>query len=305
MGLEEHIKAGAQLTRNTIVLTAPTGSGSVNLGSAFGILEVQSDIPARLRLYDTEESRDLFTERTRPFGLNAESDVSLVADFSMSAAGTYTIAPAVFGFCSSSISPKTFYRLETAEGQPSQSILRITRYLLEDGTVTPSTSSFYTTSNRRVLSIDYSGENISNASGNFGASFRSGSIATIGGNITPRTYMLVSASVANIGHKARFRLYATSSALYNLTEVSRSFTIEPSEAVQLITDVWIDSGSRPIYFTPKIFGANLETMGDDLLVTAESSEKISGKNEIYYILQNSGSTSANIKIDIALYSLED
>lgn len=298
MGLEEHIKAGAQLTRDTIIITAPTGSGSVDLGPAFAVLKIQTDTPIRLRLYDNEQSRDTATEISRPFGLSADTSIALIGDFSMSAAGAYEIAPAVFGFCSSSNPSSTFYRVENATGQPSQSIVRITRYLLEDRGVPPTTGSFYTINNRRVISIDYSGTNIPSAS------IVSGTIST-GVSTVPQTYMLISASLDNVAHKVRFRLYATSSAIFNATERTRPFTTEPSEVVALLTDVVIDDGSETVYFTPKIFGANLENMGNDLLLTAESTAKISGDSEIYYYLQNLTSVAINPVVSMSLYALED
>ena len=301
MGLEEHIKAGAQLTRDTIVLNAPTGSGSFDLGPAFAILRIQTDNAVRLRLYDREESRDNAAEINRPFGIGISPDIALIADFSMSAAGTYPIAPAVFGFCSSSTSSQTFYRIENATGQQVDSIIRITRFLMQDESVPPLGGTFYVTDNRRVVSIDNSATNLS-SSADFGASFASGVLSV--GNV-PQTYMMISASLANSGHKARFRLYATQSAIYSLTEISRSFTTEPSESMALLVDTLINSGSNTVFFSPKIFGANLQNMGNDLLVTALDSTKISGNSEMYYILQNLTSVPANPVVNIAVYALED
>lgn len=298
MGLEEHIKAGAQLTRDTIIFTAPTGSGSIDLGPAFAVLKIQTDTPIRLRLYDTEQSRDTLTEINRPFGLNADASIALIGDFSMSAAGTYEIAPAVFGFCSSSNPSSTFYRIENATGQPSQSVVRVTRYLLEDKGVPPSTGSFYTINNRRVITIDYSGTNIPSGS------IVNGTLST-GVSTIPQTFMLISASLGNVAHMVRFRLYATSSALSNVAEQNRPFTSEPSESVALLTDVIISNGNETVYFTPKIFGANLENMGNDLLLTAESTAKISGDSEIYYYLQNLTTVAINPVVSMSLYALED
>lgn len=296
MGLEEHIKAGAQLARNTHTATLPTGSGSINLGSVFGILRLQSDVPIRLRLYDTEASRDDATEISRPFGiLSATSSIALIADFSMSTAGTYNIEPMVFGLCSSSISPLSFYRLETATGQPSQSALRITVFDFEDGAVVPDPFTFYQTSNRRTLTIQAT-SSMSDGTGGAG---------TLSSTLTvPQTYMMISASLANTSSQARVRLYATSSALKNATEHARSFSIEPSESVMLLVDAII-SGSDTLYFYPKIFGANLETMGDDLTVTETDITKIIGNNEVYYYVDNLSGFTANPEIKFAVYSVED
>lgn len=296
MGLEEHIKAGAQLNRNTYVATLPTGSGSINLGSVFGILRLQSDIPIRFRLYDTEASRDNITEINRPFGvLSPTSSVSLIADFSMSAAGTYNIEPMVFGLCTSSISPLSFYRLETATGQPSQSAIRVTTFSFEDGTVIPDPNTFYTISNRRTLTIQSTGSMSIGTGG--------GGILSTGTTI-PQTFLMVSASLAHTSLQARLRLYATSSAIINTTEQARSFGVEPSENVMLLVDAII-SGSDTLYFYPKLFGANLETMGDNLAVTEESISKIIGKSEMYYYIDNLSGVTANPEIKFAVYSMED
>lgn len=298
MGLEEHIKAGAQLTRNAIVNTLPTGSGSINLGSVYGILRLQSDVPIRLRLYETEESRDNITEINRPFGIfPSTSSISLIGDFSMSSAGAYTIAPMVFGMCSSSVSPTTFYRLETATGQPSQSLLSITRYLMEDGNIVPDPLTFYTINNRRILTIQ-SSTSMSNDT-----IINSGTLST-NVDVIPQTFLMASASLANTQQQVRFRLYATSSAINNVTEKNRTFATEPSESVMLLVDAII-SGSDTLYFSPKIFGANLETMGENLLSTSTDLNKLNGKSEMYYYVQNLSGFSANPEIKFSIYALED
>jgi hypothetical protein len=51
MGLKEYIRLGAQLTRDTITTqTTVVGSGSVELGSAYALLSIQTNFPCRLRL---------------------------------------------------------------------------------------------------------------------------------------------------------------------------------------------------------------------------------------------------------------
>lgn len=297
MGLEEHIKAGAQLARFTYSETLPTGSGSINLGSVFGILRIQSDVPVRFRLYDTEASRDDATEISRPFGTYSPiSNVSLIADFSMSSAGTYNIEPMVFGMCSSSVSPLSFYRLETATGQPSQSLIRITTYPFEDGLIIPDPLTFYTINNRRTLTIQATG---SMSSGDGG-----GGILSTGLDTIPQTFLMISASLEHVSLEARLRLYATSSAIIDTTEQARSFGVEPSESVMLLVDAII-SGSDTLYFYPKLFGANLETMGEDLTATELSLSKIKGKSELYYYINNLSGVTANPEIKFAVYSMED
>lgn len=294
MGLEEHIKAGAQLTRDTIAFTAATGSGVVDLGPAYAVLKIQTGIPARLRLYDREDSRDDPSEISRPFGIYASTSIALVGDFSMSAEGTYTISPAIFGFSQNRNSPQTFYRIENAIGQPSQSAFRITRFLLEDKSILPDPETFYTVDNRQVISIE-------KPVGNMGPNeIISGTLASV-----PRTFMLISASLENPSHKARVRFYATSSAIYDITEKTRPFSVEPSETVELLADIMISSGSYPIYFTPKLFSANLENMGNDLEITITDAAKIDGNPELYYYFENLNPAINSTKVNIAIYSLED
>lgn len=301
MGLEEHIKAGAQLTRDTISFTDPSGIGSVNLGATFSILELQTDTPVRLRLYDRQVSRDDAWEISRPFGMSTSSSIALVGDFSMSAAGIYNIAPAVFGFSQNRQTPETFYRMEDGVGNPIQANIKIKRFLLEDNSIAVDPATFYSVDNRRILPIDVSNQNIP------AGGIVSGSLTSaIAGVEIPQTYMLVSASLAlNPAHIVRLRLYATSSAIYDETEKARPFHIEASESVVLLVDVLLQNGNETVFFTPKRFAANLENMGNDLTETQLSLAKIVGNKEVYYNLQNIASTSENPEIRVAIYALED
>lgn len=300
MGLEEHLKVGAQLTRDTITFTSPNGSGSVDLGSVFSILEIQTDTPVRLRLYDRQVSRDNVTEIARPFGTGAPTNVALVGDFSMSAAGTYNIAPAIFGFSQNRDFPQTFYRMENGSGTPIQATIRLKRFLLEDKSISIDPESAYAIDNRRTITL-VSGSNIPSGG------IVSGSLigVDIRGIDIPQTYVMVSASVTTPGHKVRLRLYATSSAIYDEVEKVRPFSVEASSSVELLVDTLIQSGSEVIFFTPKLFGANLETMGNNLEETQLSLIKINGKNEIYYMLQNINSVTNDPEMKMAIYALED
>jgi hypothetical protein len=291
MGLEEHIKAGAQLTRDTIIVTDILGSGSIELGSLYGILSIKTNAPSasRFRLYETQTSRDVQEEIDRPFGYPVSGNISLVGDFSMSLAGTYTIAPAVFGTVNDRTNSSTYYRLE-----PSGSEVSITRYLIEDTSIIPDLNTFYSIDNRRVIGISTS----SMADG----LIISGTVAL---STIPTTYMILSASCSQTNHIFRLRLYSTSSAITDAAEATRIRSVEPSETVQLIIDA-IVSGSETLYFKPKIFGANLNNMGNDLLVTALDKTKINGERELYYMLQNlSGDTINSPEVLISVYSLED
>jgi hypothetical protein len=290
MGLEEHIKAGAVLTRNTIQLSSQDGLGSVDLGSVFNILQIQTASPARLRLYDRESSRNDATEIARPFGAYPSTDIALIGDFSMSAAGTYAIVPTVFGVAQISTNAATYYRIEDENGLAAGTFA-ITRFLLEDATVQPEAETPYTVGNRRVLTINQTlAQN----------AFASGTLAN-----TPKTFMLISGSLANAAHKARIRFYASSSAIYNTTERNRAFATEAPVSVGLISDILIDDATFPIYFTPKLFAANLENIGNNLQDAISSPQNIAGNSEIYYYMQNIGSTTATITFNVAVYSLED
>jgi uncharacterized delta-60 repeat protein len=71
------------------------------------------------------------------------------------------------------------------------------------------------------------------------------------------------------------------------------FVVGPSEIVDIT------------YFSPKIIGANLNTMGTNLNVTRESNTLIEGNSEIYYILENLGTSTQQITASLYTYSLED
>lgn len=301
MGLEEQIRAGAQLTRNTVVITDVSGSGSVSVGSLYGILSIRTTNvnASRFRLYETQGSRDEQGEIDRPFGSPVSGNISLVGDFSMSGAGVYTIAPVVFGTVNNRNAATSYYRVEPNGATSPAGFVDITidRYLIEDSTIPPDALTFYSVDNRRVISIS-----TSSMSDNLIIS------GTLDVTTIPTTYMILSASCSQPNHIFRVRLYATSSAVdvvQGVNEVNRPINIEPSESVELILDA-IVSGSETLYFKPKIFGANLENVGSDLLVTVLDQAKISGNREMYYYLQNlSGDVINSPELRIAVYSLED
>jgi hypothetical protein len=125
-------------------------------------------------------------------------------------------------------------------------------------------------------------------------------------NTVPKTYLMVSASLSNVDHIARLRLYAVSSSLYNTQEKTRPFSTEPSASVQIVADM-ILSGSETTYFTPKIIGTNLQNLENNLENIRAIQEKIAGKNEIYYVLENAATTGGaqTIEVSMYVYSLED
>ena len=287
MGLAEYIKAGAGLQRAVINLqTDITGSGSVDLGSAYVLLSMTTTAPCRLRLYDNSQSRDDTAEKVRIFSnTNISASTALIGDFTMST-GTYTIDPVVYGVIENSISKLTYYRVDnTASGQFPQ--ITFKRYLLENSSVS-------TTARKNIPVITASLAVNALVSG------------TLYNSQIPTTYLLVSASVSGSSTRARLRLYSTSQSFSDTVEVNRLFTTESSATSKLIVDA-IMSGSETTYFVPKIIGVNLKNMGTDLNLIRNNIEKIMGENELYYILQNVDTTGGTVAISasVHMFSFED
>lgn len=288
MGLEQYILAGAKLERSVAsVTTTAQGSGSIELGSVYVLLSVSTNFPCRFRLYDNSQSLDNVGESVRQFGnTNISASVALVGDFSMSAAGTYTIDPAVYGITHDPFSKLSYYRVDNTQSGQYPTI-EFNRYLME----VPEIS----TLNRVTLP-------------NITASLAPGQIVsgTLSSPTVPRTYLLVSASLIGPTALTRLRLYSTNESLTNVTEISRSFATESSNNSKLIVDA-ILSGSETTYFVPKIAGANLQTMGTNLNTIRTDRAAIMGLNELYYIIQNvatSGGTVASTA-SLHVFSLED
>ncbi len=290
MGLAEQLKAGASLERkNVTVLTA--GTGSVALGSAYMILEVQTDIPCRLRLYDNQSSRDDATEQARAFGSsNIADSISLVADLSMSSAGGYTIDPVLYGV--SGDLTNAYYRVDGAVGNPTI-LFRI--FPLDDSNFPATPSTAYSLDNRRTLT-------------GITGSLLEGELhyGTIVASSIPKTYLLVSASLDVGSHKARVRLYRSSGSISDANEQARPISTEPSSSVDLLVDVYL-TGSTTTYFTPKIIGANLQNMGTNLSLIKGSTTAIQGKSELYYIIENINTSGGEVPISASfnVFALED
>ena len=261
MGLKEYIRLGTRLTRDTITIqTDAEGSGSVELGSVYTLLSIQTNYPCRLRLYDTVESLTNAGEQSRTFGnTNIPASIALIGDFTMSA-GTYTIDPVVYGVVTPANTKLTYYRVEnTASAQ--YPTLTFNRYLLEDPAIS--------TSNRISLPAITGSLSV--------GQIISGSIVDSG---IPLTYLLVSASLNATTTAARVRLYSTLASINNTTEKNRGFATE-SQMNSLLVDAII-TGSETTYFIPKIIGANLDNMGTTLNVLNIPQ----GKAELYYIFQS-------------------
>lgn len=291
MGLAEQLRAGANLSRKSISFsTSPSGSGSVSIDASYCILGIQVSNPCRIRFYDNVSSRDNAGEIIRSFpDTNVSASVALVGDFSMSAAGLYSVDPIVFGISDNFSS--SYYRVES-----NSSVINVTlnTYTIEDGTVLAGVNPIYSVANRRRLPLVSASLEPSK--------MKSGSISN---SEIPQTYLLWYASGSDAENIARLRLYSTSGSLTNATEQSRSFSTEPSASANLIVDM-ILSGSGVTYFSPKIVGSNLQNMGQNLSLIRGNQTLLSGKNEMYYILQNaSGSGIAtSISASVFVYALE-
>jgi hypothetical protein len=283
MGLAEQIRAGASLTRETITISA-TASGSASFGSAYAIIAISTDKSCRVRLYDNESSRDNAGEIARPFGSsNISASVALVGDFIISGSGRQYVDPVVYSLAEDYVDPYTYYRISENAGSFPVAI-SVTRYLLEDNTLENTTG-------RRTLPP---------------VSHELGASGIVSGTIEPcpRTFLLVSASVATTTAPVRIRLYSKFDAINNTAEKNRTFDQPVSASAFLIADA-ILTGSEITYFSPKIIGANLDTMGTDLNITRESNTLIEGTSEIYYILENLGASTQTITASLHTYSLED
>lgn len=282
MGLKEYIRLGAKLSRTSITTqTDENGSGSVELGSAYALLSIQTTLPCRVRLYDTSQSLNDVTEKNRTFGnTNISASTALIGDFTMSA-GTYTIDPVVYGVVNPANTKLTYYRVDnTASAQ--YPVLTFTKYLLEDSAIS--------TDSRISLPLITGSLSV--------GQILSGSIVNVD---IPRTYLLVSASLNATTTAARIRLYSTPTSIDNTTEKNRGFTTE-SQMNALIVDAII-TGSETTYFIPKIIGANLADMGTSLNVLTIPK----GKNELYYIFQSMATTGGaqNMTASIHVLSVEN
>ena len=292
MGLLEHIQAGAELIRKQVSFTTsyPDNSGSFTPDAAQMILGVTLEAPCRLRIYENASSLNNALESSRPFNIGVSGSVALVADISASEAGTYTIDPALFMITDDFETPEVFYRVDG----PTTSIdVSLNTFLLEDGNITASAGTPYTTANKRTITI--------NEDSVTPTEYRTGTIPSLN---SPRTYLLISSSLTTASHETRLRLYSTEDSLTSDTELSRSFSAPTDTGSFLIADM-IVTGSEVTYFSPKIVGANLSTMGTNLSLIQTNKNSIDGTSGIYYVLQNLTGTTQTIEQSIHIYSLED
>jgi hypothetical protein len=285
MGLAQYINGGQVLKRETLTFTtSEDGSGSVDLGSAYALLAISTNIPCRLRLYDNESSLNNATEIARDFSNRSiPPSIALIGDFILDA-GAYTIDPVLYGVVENPTDRLTYYRIDN-----TPAIVSFTRYLLEDSTIA--------TTNR---------QNVPAITGSLSAGqLVSGTLAS---EQISKTYLLVSASLSNNTNVlTRLRLYATTASFNSAAEKTRPFRTEPAANVNLIVDAILPPTDRTTYFVPKIIGANLQTMGNNLNNIRLNLDAILGKNEMYYILQNieSSGGASQVTASVHVFSFED
>jgi hypothetical protein len=290
MGLRQHIAAGAKLDRVTqTFVTNANGSGSITISPAAALLRIQANSTCRLRLYDTQTSLNTVAEISRSYAdRNISASVALVADFTMSANVVNFIDPVLYSVPESTVGT-LYYRINP----PGVATVNLTYYELDDAAIVPTIGTSYTVDNRRPMTIT---ENLS------------GTTAPVSGTLelatVPKTYLLVSASLNDPSYNVRVRLYRISDTLNDSTELNRPFSTEPSSSAQLIVDM-ILTGSNPVYFTPKIIGANLENMGTNLSAIRGNRTQFAGEAELYYVLQNLTVTPVTASVNLHLFALED
>lgn len=288
MGLSEHLKLGAKFDRGVVQFQVdPSNVGTVNLGSAYALLGIETDIPCRFRLYDDQVSRDTATEVSRSItNTSIGAPIALVGDFSMSSAGFYYVDPCLYGVVHTASANLSYYRAQGSYTSPTPTI-KLTFYRLENSEIS--------TSNRTTLEY-FTGSLVAGA-------LVSGIMSSF---TIPKTYLLLRASITDPAARARLRLYSTSGSLSIAAEVSRSFSSE-SIAKDLIADIII-TGSETTYFSPKIIGANLQTIdyfSPNLSNFIQNEQLLNGVNPVYYIIQNVGTSSANISASLHVFSLEN
>jgi hypothetical protein len=278
MGLAEHLRDGAVLERRTIPFSGD-GIISTSFGAAYVILGIEVDEPCRIRFYDDEDSVNDALEQTRSFGdTTVTTDIGLIADISMSATGSYTIDPVLFGVPQDTESYLTYINItENSEPEVNGNLLV---YILEDQDLQVNEDNpFYNIPLRRTLTFNGNKSTLNSA-----------------GDLAPRTYLMIDATSDT---DCRLRLYGKLQSVFNETEVSRSFdeaVLDPN--LVLLADMVLESGSIT-KFIPKLIGKNMETTTFDLSSIAINRAAIGGFSEIYYKLEPSGSVEMNV------FTLED
>lgn len=283
MGIREYIQNNSELIkRDTTTFQLSTSdnrqSGSVTLGSAVLLTELQSTGNCRVRLYGNAASRDDVNEKTRPFvSQSVSSSIALILDVDIVSQEKFQLTPPVFGFnIDSPVSNTIYYTVESSSGtplSPGQSI-SFTKLLLED-------LSIPAVNNRSTLVVS--------ASSLSAGTYVTGSIQS------PRTYLLYRVLPTQV--PLRLRLYTTAVSRSNAAELTRPFLTEPSSGSGLIADIYMeDLANTPM--VPVVIGRNDNDVNDFGITTPDK--------ETYFTLDNvSGGTMAVVSASLQVYSLED
>lgn len=282
MGLKEQLNAGsAALKRDTVFLTV-TGSrarytGSFDMGRTFVLLESQTSTPCRVRLYGNAYSRNEVSELARPFISHSSigQDIALIADINLDNTELFTFSPVLYGAnLDNPVSSSIYYTIDTGSNFPfnGSNTLRFGRFIVEDPLIAPLPGII----TRQTFIVS--------------GSMPSGSHIT-GSIPTPRTYLLL--QVTPNTSPVRLRLYASQSYRDAITEISRSFDVEPSSSTGLIADIYLDVTTTSS-LSPIVLGRN----SNDMLGTSIASPIT------YYTLTNASGTS-NVSASIHTFSLED
>lgn len=282
MGLKEQLNAGsAALKRDTVSLTV-TGSrarytGSFDMGRTFVLLEAQTTTPCRVRLYGNAYSRNEVNELARPFISYSAiaQDIALIADINLDTTEVFTLSPILFGAnLDNPVSSSIYYTIDTGSISPftGTNTIRFNRFIVEDPLVAPLPG--ITTRQQFIVS----------------GSIPSGSHIT-GSIPTPRTYLLL--QVTPNTSPIRLRLYSSQSFRDPITEISRSFDVEPSSSAGIIADMYLDVTTTSS-LSPILLGRN----ANDMLGTVIASPVT------YYTLTNAAGTS-DVSASLYTFSLED
>jgi hypothetical protein len=278
MGLSEQLRDGAILERKVIPFSGTT-IHSASFGPAYVILDIEVDNPCRIRFYDDESSLLDIVEETRSFGESTfTTDIGLIADVSMSVAGKYTMDPVLYGAPSGSEEFFTYFRITESVGEIQGNL---TIYPLEDPSIPADIDNpFYKLPNRRTLTFEGPRDTLTGA---------------LDGAV--RTYLLIDATSSE---NCRLRIYSNESSLNTQTEIDRPFD-EPitSSDIKLVADMVLED-SEITKFYPKIVGANLQTMPQNLETIRTNLTAIKSFSDIYYRIEPS---TANVEVTI--FALED
>jgi len=283
MGIKEYITAGSEkIKREPVTINLSTTNqqqtGSVSVGSAIAITEIQSNTACRVRLYGDINSRNNTVELARPFvSQSVSSSISLILDADINNQQIFNLTPPLFGLnLDNPVTDTLYYTIESSSGGQlsTTSNVKITRLLIEDLNLPQ-------VDNRDTLVVSASALSAGN--------YVTGTIRS------PRTYLLYKVLPTMV--PLRLRLYTSQSYRDDATEISRPFSTEPNSGSGIIADIYMeDLAGTPM--VPIVIGRNDSDANDFANVNATQ--------ETHFTLNNvSGGTMAIVSASLSVYSLED